>query len=336
MNAKQPPLHEWHLAQRRQGEILLSIIITSYNQRKFLDLKELIESIIIQGDLNSIELLMIIEHDITLYEHLKNFMSIHGSVDFRLLFFEQLSGMSEARNIGAQVASGEYLAFLDDDVVLNQGWLVAFLSSAKQDWIVFTGPSDPLWIDHELSWVPLELSWIIGSTRWFQSSQIVSIRNAWGNNMVVHRKEFLEIGGFSRMFGLNNASRRKWVDPPSEDVDLSLRLRIKYGKMVTYVPALSVKHKVSARKMSWKFVIQRAYSVGYQRFMMKKIYPSIPETLSPERDVVERMILLWPKTISRFFRSPKNAMSALTILFLVSLFSIMGYYDRRPYSHQTN
>ena len=251
----------------------VSIIVTSYSYGRMKDLIDLIKSVREQKQLDRLEIVLVVERDKRLFDEIRNLLSGMADLKSKVLFFERLSGMSEARNKGAEASIGKYLAFLDDDVVLDRSWSINLISTMQNtNAIAITGPSRPIWVDRELDWWPSELSWIIGSTEWFHSKEAIRIRNVWGNNMIVKREEFSRVGGFRKEFGLQSASRRKWFDPPSEDVDISFRLRRSYGDEILYVPGLSVGHKVSQRKISWRFIAQRSFSTGYQRHAIARLY----------------------------------------------------------------
>src|SRR5262249_55241698 len=68
-------------------------------------------------------------------------------------------GLSAARTAGAAAADGEILAFTDDDVVMESGWLrtigVQFARDPQIDCV--TGPVLPLELEHPAQW-------------WFESS----------------------------------------------------------------------------------------------------------------------------------------------------------------------
>ncbi len=317
----------------KHSDILVSMIITSYTLKHFGDLTELITSIRRQQSLDLLEVIFVIEKDKDLFDKTISRLSQITEFSSLILYYSHLDGMSEARNKGSEFARGKFVAFIDDDVVLDKGWLESLVyTMEKYDPIVITGPSHPIWVGTRLDWLPVELSWIVGSTEWFDCHKVTPIRNAWGNNMVVKKTEFLQIGGFSTKYGLHSARRRRWFDPPSEDVDLSLRLNQRFGKQVLYVPSMSVGHKVPKRKLSWKFIIQRSYSIGYQRHVIQKIYQNnSANLLSLETSLIPNLLALWPRSLVTLFKSPKKGMNTLAALFIILMFSSLGFVDRRPY-----
>jgi glycosyltransferase involved in cell wall biosynthesis len=56
-----------------------------------------------------------------------------------------MCGLSRARNIGARVARGDIIAFLDDDMVPDRGWLGALVEHFVDERVAaVTGPVLPL------------------------------------------------------------------------------------------------------------------------------------------------------------------------------------------------
>lgn len=312
-------------------QTLVSVIITSFSLTQLPHLRNLIESYKNQKSEQTSELIFVLERDKLVFEQLVNILR-QRSVSAKVFYFQKLCGMSDARNKGALLSAGDYIAFVDDDVTLGEEWLQSLIDTMENSAaIALTGPVRSYCDRIDSSWFPKELSWVIGSSDWLDCSEQKSIRNAWGCNFVTRRREFLEIGGFSTDFGLRNASRSKWADPPSEDVDLSIRLRRRYHRPILFAPRLQVGHYVSGRKMTWSFIAQRAYSVGHQRRAIASLYPSdaVDEPLSFEKSLIPKIMRLWPKSLYLFTKSPRKAMSTIAALFLVTLFSILGYFDRR-------
>ena len=322
------------IAGAPKPNILLSIVIASYTLTRLHDLMELINSIAKQENFGFLEIVLVVETDKNLFDIMSSYLFETFKTGFKILYYPELEGMSDARNKGAQAACGRFIAFLDDDVVLNDGWfsnVIAIMEKLKAT--AATGPSYPFWIGATLDWFPKELSWLIGSTEWFTSKEVRMIRNVWGNNMIVKREDFLQVGGFTTQYGLHSASRRRWFDPPSEDVDLSFRLRERFGRSIIYVPSLGVRHKVTKTKLSWKSIAQRSYSVGYQRYAIRKLYSLKEESdlLSLEGDLMPSLLSLLPRSFLIAFKSPKKAMNIAATLFIALTFSMLGYIDRRPY-----
>lgn len=188
-------------------------------------------------------------------------------------------GLAEARNLGASAATGEILGFVDDDVVLDQGWSKAVEEAFRRYPRVagVTGPAYPLWVGQPAQCFPKEFDWLIGCTRWFCSDRMVEVRNCWGMNMAFRSHQFEKAGGFSVETGYHRGKM-------AEDVDLSLRLRARTGGLLVYVPQILVWNKVYAYRLSNKFIIERSRWIGHSRNHIRKSVAQINSKMASFED----------------------------------------------------
>lgn len=312
----------------------ISIVVTTFSVVRFRYLRTLFDSILRQNGPERLELVVVVEKDRGLAESVKRYLessSIHNCI---VLYYPHLRGMSDARNKGAAESTSPVVAFVDDDVVLGPNWLESVLRGLDNPRVVaVTGPSSPLWTRAPHLVIPPEFSWLIGSTDYFIPPNNLRVRNVWGNNMAIRKDEFTNIGGFSNDYGLHNAGRKRWFDPPSEDVDLSLRLMLRSRRELVYVPGMRVGHWVECKKVTWPYIAQRSYSIGYQRRAILVRYPSSAQgdPIRSEKHLAKRIMLLLPKSFVLFPTSPRLALNLFTLIVVVSLFSAFGFFDRRMY-----
>jgi glucosyl-dolichyl phosphate glucuronosyltransferase len=309
---------------------LLSIIVTSYSAEREKDLYELVDSIVAQT-YPKIESLFVIERSRGLEENVKNYANNKAIHNLRVLFNDGKPGLSAARNLGIGEAKGDIIAFVDDDAVLFPEWAEEMVNAYDADRIIgVTGPALPLWEDEKMSWFPEEFYWIVSCTAWADWTEKTKVRNGWGMNMSFRQKAFEKAGLFSESFGLHNSRRTKWFDPPSEDVDISLRIRAKTGGNIIFNPRAKVWHRVYAYRVKQKFITQRSYSVGFQRRMLKKLYHEIngdTELLNQEYRLLNRIISkLLPSIIKNFFTNPILAWNRLRVTVTALCFVGLGYY----------
>lgn len=162
------------------------------------------------------------------------------------------SGPGPARNYGAERAEGEYLVFLDSDVIVPEGWFDAVARSLPMD--LWGGPDrsaadfTPLQkaIDYAMT-SPLTTGGIRGGNkrvgRFFPRSF----------NMGVRRAVFEAVGGFAPMrFG--------------EDIDLSYRI-VEAGYEPRLVPDSWVYHK---RRTRWRQFFKQVFNSGAARVELSR------------------------------------------------------------------
>jgi glycosyltransferase involved in cell wall biosynthesis len=130
------------------------------------------------------------------------------------------STVSVARNIGAKLAIGGVIAFLDADVRITVGWgeeIVRKLAYIRTE-AVLTGsryliPENPSRIEHD----------------WFLPLSMKNINYINGGNLVIGKKTFSEVGGFDESI------------ISGEDYELSKRA-VKKGATVVNNPGLEAIH----------------------------------------------------------------------------------------------
>ena len=124
-------------------------------------------------------------------------------------------GLSRGRNLGASMASGEFLAFLDDDELADAGWLGAFVAELwRAEKLVVTGrvlPGTP-----EAPGALVSAA-IVAPEPAIHRGRIYTDPLA-GGNMAIRRTTLAELGGFDTQLGAGSP----W--PGAEDNDLGLRL----------------------------------------------------------------------------------------------------------------
>lgn len=133
---------------------------------------------------------------VTLPENIKNRVKIYDIVPF--------AGVAQARNFGASLANGDYLAFLDDDDLWNTDYLKNIKVTASD------GPTDC---------IVSRLDWLVNNEikLYKNAHDKITINNILitnpginGSNIVIKKKAFLKLGGFDPKL------------PPSEDKSLIL------------------------------------------------------------------------------------------------------------------
>ncbi|HEY40753.1 MAG TPA: glycosyltransferase [Dehalococcoidia bacterium] len=310
---------------------LLSIVITSYTTERLRDIYELMDSIKNQT-YPDIETIFVTESSMELFDKVKAYASENATFNLAVVLNNGEQGLSAARNIGIKQAKGDIIAFVDDDTVLFDNWAEQVVMAYADDSIIgVTGPALPLWEDESMSWFPEELYWVISCTAWSGWNEVREVRNAWGMNMSFRREAFERAGLFVSDFGLHNSRRTGWADPPSEDVDLSIRVRESTGKHIVYNPDVRVRHRVYSYRIKQKFIIHRAYSVGYQRRMLKRLYPEAEngkDLLGQEHQLLRRILTwLFPSIFGTFLTNPVIAWRRLSVTMTALFFVAIGYYS---------
>lgn len=154
-------------------------------------------------------------------------------------------GLSAARNAGAHAATGEWIAYTDDDCVVDEDWLGwAATAFGEADVAAIGGPN---LVPQAQGWQEAAVESAVGGP----SHVLMSDRRAEhipGCHFIVRRDVLLEIGGFDRRFVA-----------AGDDVDLCWRL-MEAGHEIAFVPQSYVIHR--RRLTLWKYIKQQR---GYGR-----------------------------------------------------------------------
>lgn len=161
--------------------------------------------------------------------------------------------LAVARNRGAEAASGEYVAFLDDDAYPSRHWAERIVASLER-WDIVGGPIRPDWRESPLTWLPKQWHWLIGCGPYYDSSQLVP--NTYGSNLAIRRVAFRDVGGFDESFGMGSGGIGQGLE-----TDLTRRVRDFGYHGVWYDPEAIVYHIIQGRG-SLRRLIGRAIEQG--------------------------------------------------------------------------
>ena len=164
-------------------------------------------------------------------------------------------GLSEARNVGASLATGEIIAYTDDDCVVDVHWL-RYLVQAMQDQqvVAIGGPNLPPPTD---SWVAKCVAASPGGPSHVMLDDL-NAEHVPGCNLALVRTELLNLGGFDSQFR-----------QAGDDVDVCWRL-IDAGKKIGFAPGAMVWHK---RRSSVNAYIKQQQGYGRSEAMVHFKHP---------------------------------------------------------------
>jgi GT2 family glycosyltransferase len=299
------------------SEPRLSVVITSYTTERLPDIADLLASLKAQTYPN-IEIIFVAERSRELYDRVRELGDRLGFPAFILLFSEEQLGLGGARTLGAQTATGDIIAFVDDDVVLDAEWASEMVKSYEDPSVIgVTGSTMPLWQDGKLAWLPKELYWLISCTDWTEWVEPTEARSLWGHNMSVRREAFATAGHFSPALGYHT--------PMAEDLEFSLRVKIKTGGKLLFNPAVRAWHKVYSYRVGLKFVASRAHHIGVSRRLLRRTYLREQAPLRLERRVLSSMAKTLLCIPLELLVRPHVAWRRLIVILTVLAFAGIGY-----------
>jgi GT2 family glycosyltransferase len=207
--------------------------------------------------------------------------STDGTADFvrelfpkvRLIASDTNEGYGAGNNLGATVANGELLAFLNPDAVPQRTWLSHLVGRMREQFrqlatsrITLLSDEDQLNSSGTLIHY-LGLAFCRGlkapSSR-FDHADLVP--GASGAAFAISRELFEQLGGFDRSFFMYH-----------DDVDLSLRALLA-GERCLYVPQAVVAHEYTMRlpAMKWGWIEGHRYAVLLKTFSARTLLVLLP------------------------------------------------------------
>jgi glucosyl-dolichyl phosphate glucuronosyltransferase len=195
------------------------------------------------------------------------------------------AGASGTRNAGAKCAETPFIAFVDDDISVHEGWLTRLLAPFTDPAVVGTGGGvEPNWETSRPSWFPEEFDWVIGASYRGMPTVQSTVRNVWSENMAVRADVFHAVGGFRTDFGkVGNRSS-------PEDTDLCIRMAASApGAKWVYAPDAIARHHVPESRTTFSYFLRRNYLEGRGKVEMARLLGR-QEKLQDERDYMRKTL----------------------------------------------
>jgi glycosyltransferase involved in cell wall biosynthesis len=188
--------------------------------------------------------------------------------------FEPRQGKSHALNAGIAQASGDILAFTDDDVLVPPEWLASIVR-AMDAWAadILGGRILPKWEHVPPRWLETNRRFLGAlAINDFDQPHVHSMpyggpAQVWGANMACRRRVFDSVGGFDTTLGPVGALAYK-----HEDVELGTRA-LAAGMRVVYDPTVKVFHRVPASRMTWRYMCRWHWLFGESLSFQSGIRP---------------------------------------------------------------
>ncbi|WP_248516815.1 glucosyl-dolichyl phosphate glucuronosyltransferase [Salinarchaeum laminariae] len=261
----------------------VSVVVCVYSMERFDDLVECVESLLAQT-YDDVEVVVVVDGTVSVFDRVEHQFDETSNVVLHCN--EENVGLLESRNTGAELASGDVVAFIDDDAVADEQWIEKLVNSyEEQDAIAVGGKMTPLWVDGKPGFLPEEFYWLIGVTHRGFADGAGEVRNTFGSNISFDREVFLELGGFDAEIG----GRKGDSNLQGGETELCARLREDYGEGVWYNPQAEVGHKVFEYRTKPRWLVDRAFWQGYSKRAMEVLVPNTGGTESDYlRDLVFR------------------------------------------------
>ena len=156
--------------------------------------------------------------------------------------------LGSARNTAAEFASGEVLAFLDDDAAAAADWPERLIAPYDDERVGAVGGAPlPVFEVNRPRWFPHEFDWVFGCAYRGLPLTRAPLAHLIGANMSARHSALREVGGFHS----------------DDHDDMDMCHRIAYAQhRVLYEPLAIVHHFVPASRTTWHYFWRRCYLVN--------------------------------------------------------------------------
>jgi len=239
--------------------MVLSITICTFN--RVIYLQKCLNSILEQTKGNRNIEINVIDNNSTdkTREFINTLQSTKPEINY---YIEKQQGISYARNLSFAVCKGDFLAFVDDDAVINKNWLTSLLKELdkKNHNIVYGGPIYPKFEIEPDRWI--DKNYFIRKFRNGDGflNHIQSKEGFSGGNMCISKKLFLNSDQFNTEIGMNGGTLGLGEEP-----DFFYKLIKKKSDVKLYnISNMSITHNEASYKLDRDYLKERIILNAYQ------------------------------------------------------------------------
>jgi len=247
--------------------MLVSVVLCTYRMDAYDHFTEAADSVLAQT-YDDVELVVVVDGDEDVFERVRADYGDHE--DVLVHCNDENVGLLASRNRGADLASGDVVAFIDDDAVADDRWIERLADAyEEEDAIAAGGKMAPEWVAGKPAFLPEEFYWLVGVTHRGFADGAGEVRNTFGSNISFRRAVFRDLGGFDTAIG----GRQGDANLQGGETELCARMAAEYGHGVYYVPDAEVAHKVFAYRTKPLWLFDRAFWQGYSKRAMETLAP---------------------------------------------------------------
>ena len=216
-------------------------------------------------------------------------------------------GVSHARDAGVAVATGDLVAFIDDDALPGPGWLANLTAPFANDAVMMTsGRIDPSWVIGRPRWFPDEFLWVVGCSYRGLPDNGAVLRNPIGASMAIRTSVIETVGTFESKLG-----RISTDGNGCEETEYAIRAhRLLPGQVVVLAADSVAHHLVPALRTTPTYFLKRCWREGRSKAILVQI-TGPQEGLSAERSYVHSTVV---KGALRGLRRPRTWTQSLAMI----------------------
>ncbi|WP_440764031.1 glucosyl-dolichyl phosphate glucuronosyltransferase [Natronorubrum sp. DTA7] len=295
----------------------VSVVVCTYAIDRYDVFSECVDSVLAQT-YDPLEVVIVVDGNDDVFERVRTDYGDRDNVNVHCN--DANHGISYSRTRGAELASGEVVAFIDDDAVAEDDW-VAELARVyeERDAIAVGGHVAPDWVTEKPDFFPAEFYWLVGCDERGMGEHMAELRNTYGSNISFRRDVFLSVGGYDE-----NTGRHGDRHIQAHEAPVCIRMANKYGRGVVYNTEAVVHHKLFDYRGDFRWLVFRSFWQGYSKRIMDLL---LPEASGDKNEYLKQLLLEFvPGRVSDLVRRPSSAKAKqLATIFIFTAAVGFGY-----------
>jgi glycosyltransferase involved in cell wall biosynthesis len=231
----------------------VSVVVCAYTSDRWALTTRAVASVEAQTS-PPIEIIVCIDHNDELLRKSEEYFGLErpaGSIPIMVLANKYDGRLGSARNTGVEFASGDVVAFIDDDAAAEPDWLERLIPPYDGEGVgAVGGEAVP---EFELDWprwYPHQFAWVFGCSYEGLPKTLGPVKHLIGASMSARRAVLQELGGFQ--------------SDNHDDMDISHRIA-HAGYKVLYEPRAIVHHWVPVPRTTWRYFWRRCFYVNQSK-----------------------------------------------------------------------
>jgi len=295
----------------------VSVVICTYAMERYDVFSECVDSVLAQT-YEPLEVVIVVDGNDAVFERVQD--DYGGIEDVVLHCNDENQGISYSRTRGAEIATGEVVAFIDDDAVAEPDWVEELARVYDEsDAIAVGGHAKPDWVTEKPDFFPEEFYWLVGCDERGMGEHMEELRNTYGSNISFRRDVFLSVGGYDE-----NTGRHGDRHIQAHEAPVCIRMANTFGKGVIYNTDAVVNHKLFDYRGDFRWLVFRSFWQGYSKRIMDLLLPEAKEDKNEYlRQLMLRFVLLRLKDLVAEPSVPK--VKQLVTIFVFTAAVGLGY-----------
>ncbi|MFC7203568.1 glucosyl-dolichyl phosphate glucuronosyltransferase [Haloferax namakaokahaiae] len=262
----------------------VSVVVCTYSMERYESFSETVESVLDQT-YEPLELVVVVDGNEAVFARVEDDF---GDVEDAVLYCnDENRGISYSRTKGAELASGDVVAMIDDDATAEPDWIETLVQTYEEnpEAVAVGGNVVPDWVARKPDFFPEEFYWLVGCDERGFGNHMEEVRNTYGSNISFKRDVFLEAGGYD-----TNTGRKGDKHVQAHEAPVCIRIYNNTGKRVIYNKRARVNHKLFEYRTEFRWLVFRSFWQGYSKRVMDLLYP---EASDDKNDYLKDLLLVY-------------------------------------------